>query len=261
MTITKKISTGWAKVKFFYDYSVLMELTATYENGNYPVENMLNRLEGNYYLSSSLNTQYITDTGSAGNNQTVDYIALYGHNLFSAGATLTLQYSSDNFSADINDAFTGETPTTDDYYLKEFDSITDDYWRLKITGATSFPKITIGYWGEATELDWCNVSFDPNSLTDKTIVNRTATGFVTGLYDTFQERSQNFIWNQMEPDIYEKLNTWRLAVGRQNFLTGWDTTDHPTEIYLMYWDGVWNNPFSDGGRYRNVNIKLIGRVQ
>src|SRR3990172_2311955 len=167
-----------------------MFLTADSEATGYEAAYLLNRLETNYWLSGSTATQYLTDTGSAGDGADVDYLVLYSHNLHTAGATVTLQYSSDNFAADVHDAFTGEIPAGDAIYFKTFALIHADYWRLKISGATSAPKITIGYWGMATELDYCTTSFDPNAQKDNAIVNRSETGYVLGVYTTFTERTQ-----------------------------------------------------------------------
>lgn len=257
--VASKTSPGWAKIKFLYAYAAGFELTADSEATGYEVGYMLNRLEGNYWLSTSTATQYINDTGSAGSGVDVDYLILYGHNLFTAGATVTLQYSSDNFSSDVNDAFTGEVPANDEVFFKTFASINADYWRLKISGATAEPKITIGYWGVATELEHCTTSFDPNAQRNNAIVNRSETGYVVGVYETFTERTQSFTWSKAELDIYDKLSMWFDTIGKQNFFVAWDSDNHPTEVFLMYADGNFNCPYSQNGQYRDLSVVLTGR--
>jgi hypothetical protein len=236
-----------------------MVLSATSELSDYPVSNIINRLETNYWQSAITTTQYITDTGTGGTGTDVDYLVLYGHNLLTAGATVTLQYSSDNFVADVNDAFTGEIPDSDTIYYKEFDQINADYWRIKITGATVAPSITIGYWGELTELDWCSTGFDPNAQNIRDDVNRSETGYQLGVYETYTERTQSLTFRAAELDVYDKVEAWFNEVGRQNFFTAWDTEDHPTEVFLMYSDGVLNAPYTTNGLYRDISMNLTGR--
>lgn len=260
-TVTRRSEIGgaWAKVKFLWDYNDNLTLSATSEASGYEVENMLNRLESNYWKSALTSEQYITDIGGDSDID-VDYICLYDHNLYSGSATVTLQYSSDNFASDVNDAFTGEVPTSDNVFYKEFDLITADYWRIKISASTVAPQITIGYWGVATELDWCTVQFDPNQQENKDVVNVSNRGYVLGVYVAYTERLQTFTWSQSDLDLYDKLAAWFEGVGRQNFFTAWDTTAHADEIYLMYSaDGKLNNPYTMNGKYRDMSVNLKGR--
>lgn len=260
MAITKKISSGWAKIKFLYHYASAMTLTADYALSGYPIANILNRLEIDYWQSSSANDQNITDTGSAGSEQTVDYLVLFGHNLATIGAEVTLQYSNDNFSADINDAFTAETPSSDEIFFKEFDQVAEDYWRLNITGCSAAPKITIGYWGQITELGHCTVSFDPNERIIKDTTSISRTGYLLGTFEEYMERKQKFTWRDFEPDDYVKLETCIETVRKENFFTVWDSANHATEVFLMRSaDGRIYAPYSMNGRYRNASVNLIGR--
>jgi len=121
------------------------------------------------------------------------------------------------------------------------------------------PFITIGYWGDITELDYSSVSFDPNAQRIRDDVNRSQTGYQLGVYTKWTERTQRFRWDMAELDIYDKLEAWHENVGRQNFFTIWDADDHPTEVYLMYSDGNFNNSYALNGRYRNCSVNLTGR--
>lgn len=260
MTITKRVQTSWARVKFGYHYPTSMVLTADYQLTGYEVSKMLDRLETTSWRSSSANDQYIYDTGTAGTTTEIDYIALSGHNLFTAGAEITLQYSNDNFSADEHDAFTAETPTSDDYFFKQFDAISDDYWRLEITGASIAPQITIGYWGQITELDWVTSAFDPNQRINKDTVLKDRQGRIVSVFEEWTERRQSLTWKDIEPDIYDKLDAWFTAIGKQNFFSIWESDQHSDEIYLMHCeDGSFNNPMSENGRYRSCKVNLVGR--
>jgi hypothetical protein len=220
---------------------------------------MLNRLETNYYKSAITSTQYINGSGDYGTPKDADYLVLYRHNLATAASIVTIQTSIDgNFVANAVDVASGE-PTSDDLFYLPFTKTTSSYWRVQIAKASIAPQITIGYWGVAAELDWCSVSFDPNSQRIRDDVNRSETGYQLGVYERYTERTQRFTWNDAETDVYDELETWHNTIGRQNFFTAWDTTDHADEIYLMYSDGVFNNPYTLNGRYRNCSVNLTGR--
>ena len=259
-SVTSKSSAGWGRIKFFYKYSANMALEATSETTGYEASYVLNRLENNHWQSGSTSTQYLTDIGDAGSYTAVDYLILYGTNLKTAGAIVSLQYSSDNFSSDINDVFTPEVPADDGIFFKEFAQVTALYWRLEITTPSVAPKITILHWGEVVELDFCTSNFDPNAFINNSVVNRSNNGYQLGIYETFTERQQQFTWDNIELDIYDKIIAWAIAIGKQNFFIGWDTENHDTEIYMMYWaDGEFKAPFSENGLYRTLTLNFTGR--
>jgi hypothetical protein len=91
-----------AKVKAYYDHD-LSGLTASATTTGYDVDNLLIFLESS--LWKGVGTGDHTITFDAGANKTVgaNYLAIANHNL--SGATVMLQYSNDNFAADINDAW------------------------------------------------------------------------------------------------------------------------------------------------------------
>src|SRR3990172_5387949 len=147
----------WAKFKFFFDTmlgSTGSALAAgSTASGDYSAAYLYNMLETNLWKAADTTSPvYITYDAGAGNTKQADYLAIIGHNLFSAGATIALQYSTDNFASDINDAFTAFAPSADTVILKEFTAVAKRYWRLKITSTLSAaPYMAICVWGLKTE--------------------------------------------------------------------------------------------------------------
>jgi hypothetical protein len=250
----------WAKPKLFYKHG-LSGLVATSTASGYDIENVLNRLEVLKWISALTTTQYITFDAGAGEAVTADYIIIHGHNLNTAGATITLQYSDDNFSADTNDAFTGEAPTTDKTYLKEFTEVAERYWRLKIENATVAPQISIMYWGETVELEYCENDFDPNATTDNAMMNKSQTGFILGIYNKYKERSFMLSWTEAEADLYDELKDLEDTIGRQNFVIAWESDVHSSDVYLVYSEADFNNPYVRQAQYRNAKLQLKGRAE
>jgi hypothetical protein len=259
-TIVSSLRNQWAKIKFYYDHS-LAGLTATSTASGYDVDNLTNRLELNSWKATSTATQYITFDYGSGNTYTADYLAISGHNLYTAGSEIALQYSSDNFSADINSAFSGEAATDDNEYVKEFTEASARYWRLVIDSNSVAPQMSICYWGELTELDYASVSFDPNAMADKAVVNVSETGYVLGIHNRYVERQFTFKFSDAEIALYTKIKTWFDAIRQQNFFVAWEITQHPADVFLMRSSPKLKAPLTKGGIYRNISISLTGRLQ
>ncbi|MCK4738902.1 MAG: hypothetical protein KAT46_03040 [Deltaproteobacteria bacterium] len=191
-----------------------------------------------------------------------DYMAIIGHNLNTTEATITLQYSADNFSTDINDVFS-EALSVDTAYLKEFTSPgAKRFWRLKIAGHGLVPPfISLCVWGLKTELDYATASFDPNAQSVKANVNISQGGVVTGLHEKYTERSLALRFTDAESDICTKVKSWWEDHGIKNLFVAWETANHPTEIYLLRPDLSFNNPLTNGGLYRDISINLTGRKE
>ena len=146
------------------------------------------------FWPSAVNTSaaYFDDVSvkSSRPSKSADYLAIIGHNLNTAGATVTLQQSIDKFVNDINDVFAPEAVTADTVYLKEFTKVENkSHWRLKIDGSLSEPpNMALCIWGEHTELDYATASFDPHAENVKANVNVSQGGFVTGIHKSYSER-------------------------------------------------------------------------
>ena len=262
---------SWAKIKFFWrtmlgsDGSTLVA-TSTEASGDFDVDYLHNWLETNRWKaedSGLADPQFITFDAGVGNTETADYIAILGHNLNTAGATVTLQYSTDNFSGDINDAFTGEAPTADTVYHKEFTSPGDfRYWRLRIAGhGATAPFMDIAVWGDKTELDFVTATFDPYDEDVKAKTNVSGGGVVTGIHTKFSERPLDLRWSDSSPEFYDIIRDWHDTHGLKNFFVAWETNNNPQDVFLMRPSNRFRNPYDQTGNFRDVSVTLKGRKE
>ena len=259
----------WAKIKFFYDTMLGLagsSLTATSTaTGDYNVAYLYNMLETNMWKAANTTTpMYVTYTAVLPANQkAADYLAILGHNLFSAGATIVLQYSTDNFVTDTNDAFTAFAPTADTVILKEFAAPAIKwYWRLKITGTLSAaPYMTLCIWGNATELDYATAGFDPHEQEAKANVSVSETGYLLGIHHKYVERSMSIKFEDADADLYAKVKDWWEVNGLKNFFVVWEGANSPDDVFLMRSDAKFSNPLKAGGLYRDITINLRGRKE
>ncbi len=259
----------WAKVKFFWDTMLgsagsTFSATSTKAMGDYDADYLHNWLETNLWKSANTTTpMYITYDAGSGNTKQADYLVILGHNLNTIGATVTLQYSTDNFAADINDAFTPQAPSADTVYLKEFtDPGAKRYWRLKITGTLSaVPFMALCVWGETTELDYASASFDPYAESVKANVGTSYGGYTTGIHTQYSQRQLSLIFNDADSTLYSKVGNWWEVHGLKNMFVAWETANNPSDVFLMRPKESFNNPFNATGLYRNVTIALTGRKE
>lgn len=261
----------WAKIKLYYETmlgSLGSTLTATSTAANYDVANIYNMLETNSWKAANTAVPMYITYDSGGTPKNADYLIIYGHNLNTANAKITLQYSTDNFVADINDTFTGEKPLSDNIYRKEFTSPgAKRYWRLKIENNTGGPALgTIPYmklciWGQKTELDYATASYDPYEEMAQSTINRTQGGVVAGIHTDYTDRNLAFSIADADSTLYQKVKTWRDAHGMKQLFVAWETANNPDDCWLVYPKESFSNPFTSnsGGAYRDISLSFKGR--
>jgi len=140
-----------ANVKIVYR-NILENSTVnpTNENTSYPSYRLYDRDVGKLFKGeSTADNFYITiDQGASASNTwyPVDRLVIHaGHNLTTAQG-IVVQYSSDNFGADINSA-TSWTSTEAGTISKSLSSLTQRYWRINFPDSTSPPELTEVFLG------------------------------------------------------------------------------------------------------------------
>lgn len=281
---------SWAKIKFYFESLINQAgavLSATSEATDYEAANLKSTLETTAWQAvDTTDPCYITvDTNGAARNKS-DYLAIYGHNLGTVNASVTLQHSDD--AVTWTDAFTPEMLRSDLVFLKEFATIGPKrYWRLKITGHEAAPWIRILLFGMKAELDYASSSFDPNAEEDKQNENLSYGGYVAGVHIQYTERSMDLKFEDTSLDegakyladgtydadgsisgngadyvtLWAKIKRWRQESGNCNFLVGWETANAPCDVFLMRPDGKFKNPLKNGGLYRDLAVSLTGRKE
>lgn len=141
-------------------------------------------------------------------------------------------------------------------------SVSKRYWRLKIGSSLSAaPYIALAIWGDKTELDYASSSFDPHAQNHKANVNVSYGGYVTGIHEQFVERRMSLNFNDADSTLYAKIKTFIDTNGLKNLFIAWELANNETEVFLMRPEPNFNNPLSNGGAYRDINISLIGRKE
>ena len=231
--------------------------------GDYNVSYLYNWLEINSWKAANTTVpMYIIYDAGVGNTASPNYLIILGHNLKTIGATITLQYSTDNFVSDVNDAFTAFAPTADTVILKEFTAIAKRYWRLKITGTLSAaPYMTLCVSGSKIELDYATASFDPYHQEVKANTGLSNGGYVTGIHTQYIERKLDLKFNDADEILYGKIKSWWDAHGLKNLFIAWETTNNPNDVYLMRPDEKFSNPFGSTGFFRDISLSFTGRKE
>lgn len=94
--------------------------------------------------------------------KTADCIGIFGHNFGTAGATISVEGSTDNFTGDTTVALAGFAPSDDFAILRKFDSLNKDDWRLKMTGMSVAPSMAILVIGNKLEMErWLQKGWQP----------------------------------------------------------------------------------------------------
>lgn len=261
----------WQKVKAFWDTmlgrtgSVLLA-TTTESDGDFDADYVYNWLEINGWKANDTTVpMYLTLDLGVGNAEDADYLILYGHNFNTIGATVVLQYSTDNFAGDINDAFTPEAPSADTVYLKTFTGPGPKrYWRLKITGTLSAaPFIRLAPWGLQTELDFASIAYDPHQQNTNANISETQGLFVSGIHIKSIQRRLSIRFNNKTSVLYDKVATMHDTHGLKQFFIAWELGNYPDEVWFVRPSPNFNNPLRGDGTNtkRNVTLNLVGRKE
>ena len=138
----------------FYPFN-LLELATVDVNGDadygFPESRLYDRAISLYWRDTVTEAKTITiDQGASGDLQ-ADFLAIEKHNF--DGIALDWQYSSDNFSADTNDAVAGWTQNGNDRIVKTLSSpILSRYWRVAIASIAN-PRASEVYISKGYEFN------------------------------------------------------------------------------------------------------------
>ncbi len=122
----------WA-VKFFpYNILELGTVTVTGDpDSGYPESRLFDRAISLFWKDTVTEAKnFVVDQGATG-NLAVDFLAIEKHNF--DGEDMQFQYSTDNFSADINDAVTDWNQSGNGQIIKTLSELTKRYWRVTLS--------------------------------------------------------------------------------------------------------------------------------
>lgn len=244
-------------------YTNLIEgatVTVTSAATGYPKESAYSWLTFDGWKAAAAGTVYFTvDLGSA---QSVDYWAAFAHDLADNSGTIKLQYSSDNFSADINDVGALVTPTDSGVIFRAFTAISARYWRFEITstGAASF----IGCLALGPRMDipeGMAIGFvPPNMSFDDDVTNQRSNG------GAFLGRSVRRYGAETEMRFELVTPAWVRSAWLpfleharvKPFFMSWDRENYPAEAAYCWTDRQIDAPAYTHTNYMGVSLRLKG---
>jgi hypothetical protein len=225
-----------AKPKILYN-SILdgATLSATDTASGYDVNNIIDLRPYTLHKFNAPGTKYITaDCGSA---VSADALAIVGHNLKTAAATVSVEYSSDNFAGDINVALAGFQPDDDTALLKEFTTQSARFWRIKIVTAAVAAQIGVALIGAILTFQRsASGNFDPDRQKIYAASKKSKTGNLLGIVTKYLERDITLVFKRLTPAWISGtfLTAWDNHLRAcKPFILAWDITNHASEVYLV----------------------------
>lgn len=237
--------------------------TDTDSDAAYSVLHLTDRRTYTYWLGASAGTKYVTiDCGTA---VAADTLAIIGHNLYTANATVSVEHSDDNVTW--AEVLAGFTPTSDHAFMKTFTTATKRYRRLKIVTASIAAKIAVVFLGARVTFPrtWSHPSrgsFDP--LPEKVVASSVRSKAGNLLGSVLQYASIT-----MTMEIEFLTDTWIAGTFRTLWDTylsqlypvfvSWDPGDHPTEVLFgkIPDDFELSRPWTQNA-YRSLSLEFEG---
>lgn len=157
--------------------------TATSTATDYDVLNLRDlRLFTYWKATGTTDPQYITCDVGSGNTKAADSLAIIGHNLNAAGASVTLQCSTDDFVSDI-DYILAKLPSTDGVLLSEALVVPNGDVEVWSDGASSPPDGWTAWAPGGGSIARDAVDFKTGLYSAK-LTNSAGNEGLLGLYDT-----------------------------------------------------------------------------
>ena len=234
-------------------------LTASGTYSGYDVQNVLDQKPHTYWKAAAAGAaNYIQGAWGAG--QAVNSVGICSHNLFTIGATIYVEYSSNG--ADWTQAAT-LVPSSNDNIILTFTVQTKTYWRLKISNSSGIPQIAVLFFGSYLLFDYPpNVPIAPidegiNSESSQSETGQhlgTVTRFNDKILDrTFSDFTKStFYTNSFKPfwDTYGKTLNW--------FFYADDAVNAPGECYYCrFKDGYRLRPEQSNKNYLSLTLNMI----
>lgn len=210
-------------------------LTATSALDGHPADKLIDWRPYTYWMPTSTATQYITaDCGSA---KAADALAIYSHDLYTRGATVSVECSSDNFAGDVTAALAPFAVTGNGAIYKTFASLSKRYWRIKIVNLTGACYIGIACLGPRLTFDRYPLDgFDPAAEEPVAEDALSTDGQLLGSVNRHVQRSFSVPFSHLGESWFTSTfkPAWDAHLGRHRpFFFVWDPTGHPTDVALV----------------------------
>jgi len=209
--------------------------------------NVLNLREARPYNFWKPTAMPATVTVDCASSKSADYLAVYGHDLFTQGCTIEIRKSTDNFAA--NDVLVAtHTPADNKPILVLFTSTSSRYWRIRVLTGTA-PTIAIAMFGVRLEIPaGVREGFDPIGRNSVGQYNRSVKGYALGKVINYQEWKENLrfelvSWTWVRTTWSAAWDAWLQS---EPWLFAWHPDTYPKETYLVGADGPYSTPHKAG---------------
>lgn len=234
--------------------------TATTTASGYDVLNLRDWRPYTYWKANTNAVHYLTvDCGSA---KTADSLAILSHDLFTQGAQVSVECSSDNFSADTTVALAAFGPTDNKAVFKTFAAQTKRYWRLKIANLTA--ACFLGILAIGTRITFPRYlleSFDPIAEEPKGESARNPNGQILGSVVGYIEKTARVRFQSLTTTFAESTfrPAWDLHISKfKPFFWMPDYTNRPQDAFLMAIKPGARLEMPWEGLSRRLELELIG---
>ena len=226
-----------------FGYDSLQDGGATVTSSNtattYPVDNAVDWLPFDFFQPDAAAAS-VTIKFSSASALTADYLAIQGHDLFTLGARVKVEYSSDDIS--YSTALGATTVPDDGVFFRSFTSQSAKYWLVtidRVDAATIQPFISLLLVGEALDMSKApQQSYSPHLLdedTGKTSVSLTGNWLGKSIIKTGGDLSMNF-GNLTETFVRDSWVPFVSHTQSKVFIVSWDETNYPNESHLAWID-------------------------
>jgi hypothetical protein len=246
---------GYPKILFDNRLADATPVASSTATGNYAAANVNDMRPYTWWKGSAMPASLTVNCGSA---KAADSALIYGHDLFTQGATCEVRGSTDNFASS-NVLVATVTPANNNPFLISFGSVSYQYWRFNFTGATN-PSIAIGLIGAAFVMPtYLNNDFDPITRTAIQQANNNENGYPLGKIIDFE------LWKQtLQFDLISWAwlrstwqPAWRSNLRGQPVVVAWDSVNYPAEIQLVSVGDSYQTPHING-QIANLSFDVSG---
>jgi hypothetical protein len=222
---------GYPKLFFDNRFADAVPVASSTAAGDYAAANVADARPYTWWQPTALPATLTVDCGAA---KAADYLAIYGHNLHTQGATVAVHGSTDNFVA--SDVLIGTViPGSDDPFLLEFASANYRYWRLVVTGGAAMPSLAIVLIGAALVMPHhLPVGFDPRGRDVISQSNSNEDGQPLGTIIDFEQMKKTLQFTVPQAWVRSDWEpAWKSNLRGSPFGFAWDSVNYPAELQLF----------------------------
>jgi len=190
---------------------------------------------GTFYLS--------VNCGAA---KAADALGIVGHNLGTAGATISVESSGNG--QDWTERLAGFSPSDDLAILKTFPQASDLHWRLKIVTTAAAPRLGVVMLGVGLQFPFPpDTPYTPFTEDVEAETELSQAGHALGTVIRYRPvrvtaRFSHLARNWVFGDFQAFWETH--AAERRYFFWAWDLDEFPADVFYLRHRGAWRTPLS-----------------